>query len=82
MVVYHIMCLSGLCVGVSWFSLLCFTAVVHIFYKYHFTDKGNISLENIHWNITAHQWRTQDFFSGFNKFRRGQRAESTWIWGR
>jgi hypothetical protein len=26
MVVYHIMCLSGLCVGVSWFSLLCFPA--------------------------------------------------------
>jgi hypothetical protein len=26
MVVYHIMWLSGLCVGVSWFSLLCFLA--------------------------------------------------------
>jgi hypothetical protein len=26
MVVYHIMWLSGLCVGVSWFSLLCWEA--------------------------------------------------------
>jgi hypothetical protein len=26
MVVYHIMWLSGLCVGVSWFGLLCFPA--------------------------------------------------------
>jgi hypothetical protein len=24
---YHTMWLSGLCVGVSWFSVLCFTAV-------------------------------------------------------
>jgi hypothetical protein len=30
MVVYHVMWLSGRCVGVLWFSLLCFPAGMHI----------------------------------------------------